>query len=253
MINRIVYKNWYHPDKAVVKSEADIKIQEKMSYFGNVWNATRSALPALVMPIVILGGIYGGVFNATEAGAIACLYAVIVGFFIYKRVTKKDMTRVFVSQGNALGTLLIILPFANVFTRLLVTNRVPEMVADTMMSISSSPIVQIFLMVVIFIIAGFFFDPGVLTFVLTPLFIPTANMIGMDLIQLGVILFAAIAIGNVTPPMAFYLFIACKASKVTVPEIIRPLAIFSVFGSLPVMLLISYWPSFSLWLPRLLR
>lgn len=252
LINRIIYKDWYNPDQAVSKLKNDVNMQE-VSYFSNLFNAIRSAIPALIMPIIILGGIYGGIFNATEAGAVACLYAVIVGVLIYKRVKQKDMAKVFISQGNSLGTLLIILPFASVFTRLLVVNRVPEMVANTMMSISSNSSIQILLMVIIFIIAGFFFSPGVLTFVLTPLFIPTAKIIGLDLVQLGAILFAAIAIGNVTPPMAFYLFVACKASKVTVPEIIKPLAIFTVFGSLPIMLLIAYWPSFTLWLPRLLR
>lgn len=259
VINRVIYTKWYTlklesvaptlEQKQTVSGEIQIA-NNNISYFADLSKTFLAAVPAFVMPIIILGGIYGGIFTPTEAGAVGCIYALLAGAFIYKTINFSNGYRAFVNTGVDLASFMIILPMVIIITRILIRNNVPQMIAESISNVSTNPNIIIFLILVVFLIAGFFLDPGVLVFVLTPLLLPTANMIGMDPIQFGVILFVSIGIGAITPPFALNLFVVSRISGVQVQEMIKPLVPFIVFGALPVLLLVAYIPQFSLWLPN---
>jgi len=247
VINRVVYTKWYTP-----VPEGQASTSSKLVKATTTSRALKNAIPAFIMPLIILGGIYGGIFTATEAGAVACLYGLIVGLFIYKVLKIKDIWKVFLDTGYTIGTLLMIFPMTMIFTRIMVTNNVPAMITNFIMGISDNKYIIILIINVILFIAGFFLDANVLLLVFVPLLLPTATAIGVSQIQLAVIIFVAIGIGSVTPPMSMCLFVAARLCKVSVNDIVRPLIPFILFGALPVMLLVSYVPFVSEWLPSLI-
>jgi C4-dicarboxylate transporter DctM subunit len=191
------------------------------------------------------------VFTATEAGAVACVYALLAGLFIFRTVKLADAYKSFIEVGVTLGSFMIILPMVMILTRILVLNGVPQAIAEGLSNISSNPYVLIFFIVLLFFITGFFLDPGVLIFVLTPLLLPTAKSIGMDPIQFGVILFVSIGVGALTPPMAMNLFVVTRVTGIPMQDLIKPLLPFLLFGAIPILLLVAYVPELSLWLPNL--
>ena len=138
-----------------------------------------------------------------------------------------------------------------IFSRIMVTNGVPDMITNLITGVSDNRFVILFILDVVLIIAGCFLDAGVLLLVLTPLLLPTAAAIGLTQIQLGVIMFVAVGVGTITPPMAMNIFITGKACNVTVRDMMAPLWPFLVFGALPILFLVTYIPEVSLWLPRL--
>jgi len=205
-----------------------------------------------MMPVIIMGGIYGGVMTATEAGAVGCLYAVIVGIFIYKRLTLKGIFRSFIETGSGLGAILIMFPMTLIFSRILVVHGVPAMITALITAISTNKYVVIFVIDFIVLLAGFFLDAGILLLVFTPLLLPVATLVGISVTQLGVIMFVSVGIGTITPPMAIGLFIAGKMVDVTIKEMIEPLIPFFLFGGVPILFLVSYVPVVCTFLPRLI-
>ncbi|WP_052144540.1 TRAP transporter large permease [Halalkalibacter okhensis] len=257
LINRIIYPKWYREPEsnsspAGVEETAATTSAVQRSYFTDVFTTFKMAIPAFIMPLIIFGGIYGGAFTPTEAGAVACIYALIAGAFIFKTITIKNGLDAFTDTGKSVGSILIILPMVMIFTRLLVLNNVPHMIAEGMQNISTNPNVLLFLIVLILFFAGFFLSTGVLIFVFTPLLMPTANAIGLDPIQLGTILFVAIGVGTLTPPLAMNLFVVSRTSGVPMQDLMKPLLPFLFFGAIPILFLVTYVPEISLWLPRLI-
>ena len=151
-----------------------------------------------------------------------------------------------------MGTFMIIMPMVAIFSRFLILNQVPQMIASGISQITTNPILVILLIDLVLIIAGMFLDAGVLILVITPMLVPTAMSIGMSMTQLAVIMFVCVGIGTVTPPMAMNLFIGGKAANVEVMDMMEPLKPLLLYGSIPILLLVSFIPELSLWLPRLL-
>ena len=252
IINRVVYRKYYDPSKAVVK-EGEAVAEDVKDTWMYKWHVVRAAIPAFLMPVIILGGIYGGVFTATEAGGIACIYALLVGVFVYKGIrTRKQVFNVFYETGYSIGTILMIFPMTLIFSRLLVINGVPEMVTNFMMGISDNRYVIMLLLDILLVVAGFFLDCNVLLLVLTPLLLPTATAIGLSQIHLATMVFVAIGIGGMTPPMATPLYIAVRICDADLIKTCKALLPSFFFGAIPIMLLVTYVPFFSEWLPSLL-
>lgn len=253
VINRVIFRKYYDPGKAVTAKsgeEVDEAIKNTWVY---QWRVIRSAIPAFLMPVIILGGIYGGVFTATEAGGIACVYALLVGVFVYKGIrTRRQVFNVFYETGYSIGTILMIFPMTLIFSRLLVMNGVPEMVTNFMMSVSDNRYVIMLLLDILLVVAGFFLDCNVLLLVLTPLLLPTATAIGLSQVHLATMVFVAIGIGGMTPPMATPLYIAVKLCDADLIQTCRAMIPSFLFGALPVMFLVTYVPFLSEWLPSLL-
>ena len=258
LINRLTYHRWYDPDKGGhldPKTDTIIpmtdKEREQLNKSESWGRVLKSAVPAFLMPVIIMGGIYSGTFTATEAGGVGCFYAVIVGLLIYRSLNAKSVFQAFVGTGSSLGSFLIMFPMTLIFSRIMVTNGVPDMITNLITGVSDNRLVILLILDIVLIIAGCFLDAGVLLLVLTPLLLPTATAIGLTQTQLGVIMFVAVGVGTITPPMAMNIFITGKACNVTVKDMMAPLWPFLVFGAIPVLLLVTYVPELSLWLPRL--
>lgn len=247
IVNRVIYVK-YNPN--VIENSQ--KITEKVNYAQNLSASMKGVIPALIMPVIILGGIYGGIFTPTEAGAVSCIYAIIVGFFIYKKLKYKNTFNSFKKTAIMIGSFLVVLPMVMVFTRILIINGVPQTIAIWMTSISSNKNIILLLMDIVYFIAGFFLDAGILVMIVTPLMMPVAKIIGLNIIQMGVILMVAVGIGTVTPPMAMSLYVASDISGVGIHEMIKPLIPFIIFAAIPILLLVTYIPALSLWLPKVI-
>ena len=251
IVNNFVYKKWLKPETMTPDFAMLLEEESKESYVRSVWKATVKAIPAIVMILIIFIGIYGGFFSPTEAGAVSCVYAILVGI-LNKSINKDNFIDVFKSTGLSMGTFMIIMPMVAIFSRFLILNQVPQMIASGISQITTNPILVILLIDLVLIIAGMFLDAGVLILVITPMLVPTAMSIGMSMTQLAVIMFVCVGIGTVTPPMAMNLFIGGKAANVEVMDMMEPLKPLLLYGSIPILLLVSFIPELSLWLPRLL-
>jgi len=259
LINTLIYKKYFDPSRASAEYFRQAQNEGKLmpgetngDYFKGIGRSFIKSIPALLMPVIIFGGIYSGIFTATEAGAISCVYAIFLGFLLKRTMKFGDLTHSFQDTGYQMGVILFITPMAAVFTRMLVVEHVPEMITSAMMSVSSSRIIILLLIDLVFIVAGFFVGPPVIIYVVTPLILPTARAIGLSDIHLGVIMFVAIGVGNITPPMAANLFIASKAVGVKTTQVIPPLMYYFILAGIPMMLLVTFIPALSEWLPSLM-
>ena len=182
-----------------------------------------------------------------------CLYGVIVGVLIYKTVKTRELFDIFSSTAYSLGSLQIIFPFTMIFTRIMVTNGVPQLVTDFITGVSDNRYVIILILCMVLFIAGFFLDGNILLLVLTPLLLPTATSVGMSVIQFAVVVFVALGVGSITPPMAMALFLCARLGDVSVEKMVKPMIPYIVFGALPILILVAFVPGLSDFLPSLLR
>ncbi len=249
IMNRIMAPRWVsNPDEKALEEYE----KESETYWQGVRSSFIKALPAVLLAVILLGGIYSGTFTATEAGAVGCLYAVIVGLFWYRKLKKKETFGEFVKTGKSLGSIFIIFPMVSLFTRFMLMNNIPQLIVTLFTSISTNANVILFMIGILLLIAGMFFDGTVLMLVLTPLIMPTCNYIGLNPLQFGVIMMMAVGIGASTPPMAMQLFVACRVAGTDINETVKPLIPMLAFVCFPVMLLVMYIPALSLWLPSLI-
>jgi len=216
------------------------------------WRVTLRALPALCMPVIILGGIYGGLFTPTEAAAIAVLLAVLIGFFIYRDMTLARMRDSVIAAGETTGTIILILLFSFMIGRILAFEGVPQDLTRAVSALTENPLLVLLLVNAFLVLVGMVMDDLSVTVVIAPLFLPLMVQHGFDPIHFGAIVACSVVIGANSPPVAPCLYMACRIGKVSIHEAagtaIRML--FSV--GLPVLLLVSFVPELSLWLPRVL-
>lgn len=257
IFNRIVYKKYWHdPTEKLTlaaeampqKAENVLPTPEEKQSFGRL---TVRAIPAFLMPIIILGGIYSGIFSPTEAGAVSALYAIIIGLFLFRKLSMKSTADCFVKTGLTLGIILLIIPFSKVFTNIMILKGIPNAVTSLLMGISNNKFVILLIVDILMVVAGCFLDANVLTLVIPPMLMPTMNMLGVSPIQFGCIVFVSIGIGSMTPPMAGSLYMAAKIAKVDVMDMMKPLVLSLIFVSIPILLLVTYVPWVSTWLPSL--
>ena len=246
---RVYYKKYYEPPQgqeegAVVYTKTSDK-QDRRSFIIGV-------IAAIGMPVIIMGGIYGGVFSATEAGAVGCLYALIVGMFVFRKFNVKGAFKAFVDTGVNLGSMMILFPMTYIFSRILVLNNVPTLLTNWILSISDDRNVILFMIAFILFLAGFFVDCNVLQLVFVPLLLPLCSMIGVSAIHLAVIMFVCIGVGTITPPMAMNIFLTARICQVDIKEVIKPIWPFVFIVGVPMILLVTYVPGLSELLPNLL-
>jgi len=230
--------------------------REKVPQMGSfdfrlVRQRTQSAGWALGMPLLILGGIYSGVFTPTEASAISTIYAMFVAFFIYKEMTLKKLFQIAIESGLITAKIMIIIASSGVFVWILTVGGVPDMVNNWVQSVGASQFLVLLLINVVFLIAGMFLEPNSTLVVLTPLFYPIATRLGVDPVHLGVILVLNISIGMYTPPFGFNLFVSMSIFNAPMRKIVAGLMPF-IIVSLLALFITTYVPQITLWLPKIL-
>lgn len=203
------------------------------------------AIPALLLPVLVLGGIYSGVFTPTEAAAVAALYALLIT--VASRTVKlRDMEKIFLSAALSAAAILVIIGFTSIFNRAMVLEQVPQSIATWAITVTDSPIVFLLVVNLILLVVGMFMETNAATLLMGPLLAPTAAKYGIDPIHFAIILVTNIELGLLTPPLAANLYVAARTNRVPIIDLLRNLGWF-LFASLVVMAAITYIPQISLW------
>ncbi len=218
---------------------------------GELWTALKNALLALGMPVIILGGIYGGFFTPTEAAAISCLYAIIVAGPIYRVIGWKDLPSIFIASAKSTAMILFVLCMASGYAWLMTNFGLIQIVSDLILGLGNKVLILIVINVILLIL-GCFIDQASIIIITTPILLPVADSIGMSYIAMGLLIVLNTTCGAMTPPMAPNLYIAANIAK---SRSIGPTtkSIFPLLGAaIVVMLIVTYIPQVVLWLPRVL-
>lgn len=213
---------------------------------------TWRALPGLALPFIILGGIYGGYFTPTEAAAIAVVSATLIGFFIYRDLTLRKFRDSLVAAGETTGTIILILLFSFMIGRILAFEGVPQDLTRAVSQVTDERILILLMVNLFLIFVGMVMDDLSVTVVIAPLFMPLMQLHGVDPVHYGAIVACSVVIGANSPPVAPCLYMACRIGKVSVHHSIRPAILMILTVAVPVALLVTFVPAFSLWMPRLL-
>ena len=216
------------------------------------WESFKDAFWGLMMPVIILGGIYGGIFTPTEAAAVSAIYGLFVGLFIYKTITFKDVPRILADSVSQTAVVMFIVGTASLFAWILTVTGLAAQASNVLISVSSGN-KYIFLLIVniILLIAGCFIDPNSACYILVPILVPVATALGINPIHLGCIMIVNMAIGMVTPPVGVNLYVGCGIAKISLKEISIAVLPFIV-ASIAALLLTTYVPIISMFLPNLL-
>jgi C4-dicarboxylate transporter DctM subunit len=230
----------------------DTVVQQSTTTFSrlSVWDSFRSSIWALLVPGIILGGIYSGIFTPTEAGAVAVVYAAIIGIFVYGDITVKNLPEILAGSAKTSGTILVLVIMATAFGRLITLARIPSELATTITSLSDNPIIILLLINLLLLVIGMFMETISSIIIMTPILLPVATALGVDPIVFGVILTVNLAIGFCTTPLGVNLFVASSISKVSIESLSRAILPFFV-GMLVLLMLVTYVPAISLTLPSL--
>jgi C4-dicarboxylate transporter, DctM subunit len=215
--------------------------------FARLRAATWDAGPALLMPVFVLAGIYLGWFSPTEAGGFACLYAILVGRYVYREMSWRDVLEAATQAAIITAQILIIVATAALFSWILTINGVPQAITGGLTGLNLPPWGFLMAVNVILLIVGCFLDPTSAIIVLTPLFMPLVRALGIDPIHFGIVMTVNIAIGMFTPPFGLNIFVAQSVLGVPLDIIYRGVLPFAVV-QIAALLIITYWPGLSLYL-----
>ena len=210
-------------------------------------HATKEAALALMMPVIILGGIYGGVFTPTEAAVVAVFYALIVGLVIYKEIRLKDLYPIFRKSVISSAVIMFIIANAGLFSFLITRAGVPDAIGDFLKANLTSPVMFLIGVNAALFVIGMFIETSASIIVLAPILAPVAAKFGVDPVHFGTIMVVNLALGMITPPFGVNLFAACTVAKISLDKIIRELIPF-VLVVLSCLMLITYVPQISLFL-----
>ncbi|WP_028307783.1 TRAP transporter large permease [Desulfitibacter alkalitolerans] len=214
--------------------------------------AIKDSILAVLMPVIILGGIYSGTFTPTEAAAVAVAYALIVGIFIYRELKIKHLLSLFADAALTTATIMIIIAAAGLFSWFLTINMVPQKLASAIVSFTDSPIVYLLIVNLLLLVVGMFFEASAAILVLAPILFPIALKFGIEPIHFGMVMVANLALGMITPPVGVNLFISCKIANISLEEITIGMIPYLVL-TITFVLIITYIPGLSLWLPSVGR
>ncbi|MDL2267034.1 TRAP transporter large permease [Desulfovibrio sp. OttesenSCG-928-G15] len=210
------------------------------------------ALPALVMPIIILGGIYGGIVTPTEAAAVAVVYAIPVGFFIYKGLTVKSYTAIAKESAVSVGSIMLMIFFSLMLSQTYTMLRIPQAIVEGVFEITTNTTVLLIMVNLVLLFVGMIVNDITGMILVAPLLLPLVVAIGIHPIHFAAIIGVNLAVGGVTPPYASILYLGMRIGKVEFHEIVGPAMVFVLLGYMPVVLLTSFWPPLSLYLPGLM-
>lgn len=223
---------------------------EKQISFQKMAKITKDAILALMMPVIILGGIVGGFTTPTEAAGIAAFYAFIIGVFVRRTISIKVLKSVLIQSGITTGSVMILLGTAAIFSFILTIEMFPQTVATAILSITQNKIVILLLINAVLLIIGMFLDVVPALLVMVPIFLPLVEKVGVDPLHFGVICVLNLVIGLATPPVGMCLFIGANISNLSIEKVSKALIPFLAAVML-VLLIVTYWEGSILWIPKI--
>ena len=219
--------------------------------FGEILTALVKAIPGLLIPVIILGGIYGGIFTPTEAGAVASVYALIVGVFVYRELGWKDMPKVFLESGVSTAVIMFIVGVASLFSYVITVEGVADRISTAVLGVTDNKYLILAAITIILLIVGAFVDAISAFYLFIPILVPILIGVGVDMTTIGVFMTVNLAIGLFTPPVGLNLYVGAGIGKVKLEEVVRGIMPFLICAII-ALLLITYIPAISNWLPDLL-
>jgi tripartite ATP-independent transporter DctM subunit len=220
--------------------------------FGAVATRFVAALPGLLLVFVIFGGIRAGIFTAVESAAVAVLYALAVTAILNRHLPFRELTAACVGAARTSGVILFVICSAAAFGWLLAYMQVPALAVEAIRSVASDPLMVLLLINLALLVLGTFMDMAPLIIITTPIFLPVAVAFGVNPVHFGTILVLNAGIGLITPPVGSVLFVGTAIGKISIAETLKTIWPFYLAG-LAVLVIVTYWPSVSLWLPSVLR
>ena len=215
------------------------------------WKKFKESFWALMTIVIIIGGIYGGIFTPTEAAAVSAVWALFIAIFIYKDIKIKDLKNVFLESAKTSAMIMFIIANASVFAYFLTLENIPQMLSDFVVHMHLNKVMFLVAVNILLLIAGNFMEPSSIIMIMVPLLLPVATMLGIDPIHFGVIITINMELGMLTPPVGLNLFVASGITGLSIKEVVKAVMpwFFVIFVGL---LLITYIPQISLWLPNLM-
>lgn len=211
--------------------------------------AILDAIPSLLLIVIIIGGILGSVFTATEASAVAVAYATILGL-LYKGFALKDLPRIILESAKMTGIITLMIGLSSIMSWVMAFTGLPDLIANGILSLTGNKYVILILMNIILLIVGTFMDPTPAVLIFTPIFLPICKTFGMHAVQFGIMVSMNLCIGTITPPVGSILFTGCKVGHVKIEQVIKELLPY-FFAILVALLLVTYIPAISMTLPTL--
>jgi C4-dicarboxylate transporter DctM subunit len=232
-------------------------ISKKRGYKGNmpfsmknVIATGKDAVYPLLMPVIILGGIYGGIFTPTEAAAVAVFYSVIVGFFFTRELKLEDLPKILTGSAVTTAMVMLIIATASAFGRLLTLLELPAALVNFVVENNVNAMMFLLIINIAMLIIGTFMELNATILILAPILFPIAKALGIDPVHLGIIMVVNMTFGLLTPPLGVHLFVACGIAKVKFDVICREIYPF-LLVAISVIFIVSYFPQTAMWLVKL--
>lgn len=213
---------------------------------------TVAGIPALALPVIILGGIYSGALTTVEAAVVAAIYTIPVGLWVYRQLKVRDLKDVFVEGAATAGVVMIMAYSMMVLSRIFTMERLPDAISSVLLSVSENPVVILLMINLFVIILGMLIDDVSGVLLVTPILLPVAVGIGVDPIHFAAIIGVNLGMANITPPTAPLLYFSSQLGQAPINEMLKPTLLMIAIGWIPTLVLTTFVPDLSLWLPELI-
>jgi len=214
----------------------------------NIWDAFKEAVWALLAPVILLGGMFSGLFTPTEAAAVADIYALFLGFVVYRTLHLKDMPAILINTAETTGIVMVLVMVAGALGWCMSISRIPQSLAPAMVAAIHEPLVFLVVSNLILLVIGCFMEALAALLILIPILVPAAIGFGIDPVQFGLIMIFNLILGTIHPPIGVVLFVMSRIAEVTFEQISRAILPWLV-PLLLVLAAITVWPPLTLWLP----
>jgi C4-dicarboxylate transporter DctM subunit len=215
------------------------------------WKAFRDSVWGLLLIVVVIGGIYTGIFTPTEAAAMAAVYAFFIAVFVYKDMSLRRVPKILLDSASLSAMLLYIITNAVLFSFLITSEQIPQAMADWMLNIGLGPIAFLLVCNVLLLLAGNVMEPSSIVLILAPILFPVAMKLGIDPIHFGILIVVNMEVGLCHPPVGLNLYVASSIAKMGITELTVAVTPW-LLTMLVCLMIVTYWPPLSLWLPRAL-
>lgn len=237
----------------ILRNDKNIKVREPMEFNDFVKMAqtrTISAIPALLMPFTVLGGIYGGYFTPTEAAAVAIIYTIPVGFFIYKKLTLKSFAATLIETASTTGVIMVMIFCIMMLSRIYIMEDLPGTITDALKRFSDNKYYILLGVNIVLLIIGMIMDDTSALLLCTPILIPIVSSFGVDPVHFAAIMGVNVGMGLITPPTAPCLYFGSRVMQTEVGDMLPDTFKFLFFAWLPTLVVITFCPKLALWLPH---
>mgnify|MGYP002519230642 FL=1 len=227
-----------------------VPVREKKT-LKEILHVLMDSIWAILMPVIILGGIYSGIFTPTESAAVAVIYGILVGAFVYRDLKLKDIVKILNDSAAGTAVIMLIMATAGAFSWILTSERIPQLIATTLLGLTSNKYVLLFLFNIVLLIAGCFLNPSAAVILLTPIMLPVLTAVGVSPYLVGIVMIVNLAVGQITPPVGSCLYVACNIAQIKLEPLVKAILPYLI-ALIATIFVITYVEPISLAIPQLL-